>query len=274
MKKLMEYKIISGRTVEIKRSFLPVRSRGEQTQRRGNRRAGTSSEKKIKANEISCMRQLARTINVNFDAGDGFVTLKYDPKHLPADFTAAKKTAEKFMRKLRTAFKKLYGRNPKTILINANWSPRRKAPARLHHHLICEKDVIELARKLWEGGGFSLEILDSRGDHSKLAGYLIENLQGLPNEKHFHPSRNLDKPIYTEPVPVADVEGVQAVKGAVIEEHGKSEDEDGRVIGSYLRCSLPEKPRVRGGQIYLTRRPRRQTRPQSDYMPGILAADE
>ena len=254
MKKLMEYKIISGRTVEIRRSWMPVREKGEPRPRRGARKAGSSSEKKIKANEISAARDLARRINMNFDAGDGFLALKYDNEHLPADFQAAKEYAAKFMRKFRTEYRKAFGRAPKTILVNANWNPKHDCPARLHHHLLVPGDGIELARKLWTGGGFNLEQLDGRGDHSDLAAYLIANLRGMPNEKHYHPSRNLDKPIYTEPVPVEDVEDVRAEKGSVIKAHESSADEDGRITSCYLRCVLPEAPRVRGGRISMTRR--------------------
>lgn len=268
----MEYKIISGRTVEIKRSYLSVRP-GEK-KRRGTRKAGRSSCRKIKANELSAARELARLINVNFPAGSGFLSLKYVNAQLPADFEAAKACVGRFMRRLRTAYRRETGHAPKLILVNANWSPRRQAPARLHHHLILPADGIELARKLWPGGGFSLECLDSRADHSALAEYLIENLHGMPNEKHWHPSRNLDRPIYTEPVPVDDVEGVKAEKGSVIKEHRVSVDEEGRTTAAYLRCVLPEAPRVRGGQIYLTRRTRRTADPERDYLKGIRDGDE
>lgn len=252
MRQLVEYKIISGRTVEIRRSYLSVR--GGRKEKRRARKAGSSSLKKIKANEKSAALALARLININFPAGSGFLSLKYDAAHLPASFEEAKGRAEKFMRKYRTAYKREHGENPKTILVNANWSPKHDAPARLHHHLLVTADGIELARRLWEGGGFSCECLDSRGDHTDLAAYLILNLHDMPNEKHYHPSRNLDKPIVTEPVPVNDVEGIKAEKGSVMKDYQKSEDEDGNIVGTYLRCVLPEPPRVRGGQIIMTRR--------------------
>ena len=258
MKRLMEYKIISGRTVEIRRSYLSVRSPGEPARRRGARKAGSSSERKVKANETEISRRLARLINVNFPAGSGFLALKYDGDHLPASFEDAKACAEKFMRKFRAAYRKQHGTNPKTILVNANWSPSRNAPARLHHHLLVPEDGIELARKLWPGGGFSEESLDSRADHSQLAAYLVANLNGMPQEQHWHPSRNLDKPLVTEPVPVQDVEGIKPEKGSVIRDFTTSVDEDGRITGTYLRCVLLEAPRVRGGQITLTRRARRE----------------
>lgn len=250
---LMEYKIISGRTVEIRRSYLSVRQTGEK-KRRGARRAGSSSLKKISANEREAVRILARQININFPAGSGFVSLKYDGDHLPADFESAKAHAEKFRRRFRAAYRRMTGHNPKSILVNANWSPRRNAPARLHHHFLIPEDGIELVRQLWDGGGFAVECLDNRADHTDLAAYLIGNLHGMPNEKHWHPSRNLGKPFVTEPVPVEEVEDIRAEKGSTIKDFLETKDEDGNVIGTYIRCVLPEAPRVRGGQIYLTRR--------------------
>lgn len=250
----MEYKIISGRTVEIRRSYLSVRSPGEPPKRRGARKAGSSSEKKIRANEVSQVRELARLININFPAGSGFLSLKYDPAHLPADFAAAKKFADAFMRKFRDTYRKEHGFLPVTILINANWSPKHKCPARLHHHLLVPEDGIELARRLWQGGGFNLECLDGRGDHTDLAAYLIANLNGMPNEKHWHASRNIGRPIYTEPVPVQSVEAIKPERGSVLKDFQPTKDEDGNLTSCYLRCVLPEPPRVRGGQIIMTRR--------------------
>ena len=61
MRKLMEYHIISGRTVETRRTWLP--SGPTVRKKRGIRRAGASSLKKIKANEKSCVMNLARSSN-------------------------------------------------------------------------------------------------------------------------------------------------------------------------------------------------------------------
>ena len=258
MKKLMEYKIISGRTVEIRRSYLPCRKAGETAARRSPRKAGNSSEKKIKANETSSARQLARGINSTMEAGDIFATLKYDKDHYPQSEEDAIQIMEKFLRELRRAFRKDYGRNPKMFWVDANWSPKRNAPARLHHHLVIEREAETMISQLWNGGGLILVYLDNRGDHSDLAAYLAANVHGRPGKKKWHASRNVERPIYTEPVEVDDVEDVQAEPGSVIKDHEESQDEDGRVISKYIRCLLPEAPKVRGGRILLPRKPRRR----------------
>ena len=258
MKKLMEYKIISGRTVEIRRSYLPCRKAGEEKPKRGPRKAGSSSEKKIKANETSSVRELARGVNATMEAGDIFATLKYDKDHYPASEEEAIRIMSKYIRKLRVKFREMYGRNPKHFWVDANWSPKRNAPARLHHHLVIEREAEALLSSLWEGGGLILVYLDNRGDHSDLAAYMVANVHGRPNKKKWHASRTVDRPIYTEPVEVEDVEDVQPEPGSVIKDHEESQDEDGRVISKYIRCLLPEAPQVRGGQILLPKKPRRR----------------
>ena len=63
----------------------------------------------------------------------------------------------------------------------------------------------------------------------------------------------------TEPEEVSDVEAVTPEYGSTIMDVEHTQDEDGRVTGSYLRCRLPERPKVRGGQIVLPKRGRRRT---------------
>ena len=249
MKRLMEYKIISGRVTEIRRSWLPVRQAGEPKPKRAPRVAGASSEKKIKANEKSSALEAARVINVNFGKGDCLVTAKYDERHLPADYESAERDVEKALRELRRRFKAMKGENPIIFRVTANWSPKRNAPARLHQHLIMEPAAEKLFREIWQGGGYSMEELDNRGDHSDLAAYLVANVHGRPGKKKWHVSRNVKRPIYTEPEPVDDVEGIAPEKGSVIKAHEANCDEDGRVTSTYLRCLLPEGQKVRGGKI-------------------------
>ena len=261
MKKLMEYKIISGRTVETRRSWLPIGPTYRKP--RGTRTAGSSSLKKIKANERERKRNLARLINCNFGTGDGFLTLKYDDAHYPEDlaYETAEKDLKRFLRKLRTVYRRETGNALKSISITANWSPRRQAPARLHQHLVIPADAVEIARKLWpEFGGAGTVIaadLNDEGDYTALASYLIENVHGRPAGKNSYScSRGLAKPIYTEPVEVEDVEDVQPDYGAVVKDIEETRDEDGRIVGKYQRCVWKQPPKIRGGQIVLPRRRR------------------
>lgn len=265
MRRLMEYKIISGRTVETRRSWLSIGPTYRKP--RGTRKAGASSLKKIAANERDRIRQLARTINCNFKAGDSFVTLKYTDDHYPPDlsYDTAAEDLKKFIRKLRTAYKRKTGSALHGIWETANWSPRRKAPARLHQHLVMPADAADLIKDLWpEFGGIGTVIiadLNDEGDYTKVAAYMIENVHGRPaGENRYSCSRGMAKPIVTEPVEVDDVETIQPDYGAIVKDIQETLDEDGRVIGKYQRCVWKTPPKVRGGQIILPRRkPRRES---------------
>ena len=256
MKKLVEYKIISGNVIETRRTYMSARN-VEGKSRRAPKVAGSSSESKIKANERECARELARRINANFSAGDAHLVLKYDEVTLPADYAGAEERIGKFLRKYKAEFKKTTGRTAKAIWVTADRSPRRQAGARLHHHLILEREGRELAVKLWGESLVSYEALDGRLDHSELAAYLIANVSPKAGKNKYHCTRNMVKPIYTEPVEVDDIEDVRQEKDAVIKEHSVVTDEDGRVTSSYLRVTLGVKPKVRGGRLCIPKKSKR-----------------
>lgn len=271
MKQWMEYKIVSGKTVETKRSLLSVRSKMEPKPRRAPRVAGNSSEKKIKANEKSSALELARGMNSTMKPGDVHFSLKYDDDaHLPGrdaehplgTYEAGKAAMKKFLDEVRRAFKKEFGRNPKMFWVTGNWSTKYKKPARIHQHLVIERDALTIVINLW-GRVASPEadwitFLDSSGDYSNLAAYLVDNVHNVPpNTRKWHASRNVSRPTYTEPVPVDDVEGIQPEKNSVVKDYVASVDEDGRVISTYMRCVLPVAPKVRGGKLIIPRTEKR-----------------
>jgi len=268
MKRLMKYYVISDRTVEERASLLSPSSSRKKS--RGIRRAGTSSLKKIKANERSSVQRLAREIGCNMSAGDAFVTCKYDKEHYPGSLNPAdnvpgsvwyEKAADnltRFWRKCRAQYKKRTGKSLKGFWQTANWSPKREAPARLHHHIIIPSDAVETVREIWPlFGGIGTVIvkdLDGDNDRTRLAEYMVSNVSGkLPGMKGWSGSRGMEQPVLSEPEEIRSVEELQPPAGAVIKAVREITDEDGIVIGKYLRYVLPEKPRVRGGQIIIPR---------------------
>lgn len=258
----MEYKIISGSVVEVKRTWMNALPNVKKP--RGTRIAGNTSLRKIKQNEIEKKKQLARILNANIEKGWNFATFKYDDEHLPADYNALKESGKKFLRDFRTAFKAAYGRNPRYIWTNANWKPlkdgRGDCPARLHHHLVVEPCSWDMLRELWPTpNGVSIEPIDGRADHTALAKYLVDNVHGLERGQCvWTTSRgNLLKPIYTEPEPVSDIESIEIIPTARQTAFERLDDEDGRTVSTYVRCILPCKPTVRGRQIILPRPPKR-----------------
>lgn len=275
MRKPVKYYIISGRTVEEKRSWIPLGPGYRKP--RGTRRAGASSLKKIKANEQSCVLNLARTINCNFGVGDWFIALKYDDAHYPAsaaadhdqrredEYQQAKQIlTKKFLPKVRKEYEKLTGKKLPAVWVTANWSTREKHFTRIHHHIVLPNDALQIAEKIWKRiGGLGTiypEPMTNEGDYTRIAQYMIDNVQGRPaGENRWSGCRGMLKPVITEPVEVSDVEGVQPLEGGIIKDVMHYMDEDGRTVSSYLRQTLPEKVKIRGGQIVLPKRRRRKS---------------
>ena len=274
MRKLVKYYIISGRTVEEKRSWIPL---GPTYRRpRGTRRAGATSLKKIKANERSRILSLARVINCNFGPGDWFVTLKYDDGHYPAsmktvpeqkreeEYQAAKVLlTKKFLPKLRKEYEKQLGKKLPAVWVTANWSTKQKHFTRIHHHLVLPSDALDIAEKIWRKigglGTVQAETMTAEGDYTRIAEYMIDNVQGRPaGENRWSSCRGMERPVITEPVEVSDIEDVQPLEGGIIKDVMHYHDEDGRTVGAYLRQTLPEKPKIRGGQIVLPNKRRRR----------------
>lgn len=250
----MEYHIISGTVLETRRSYLPVRNGAKK--QRGIRRAGASSAKKIAANERQEALRLGRIFNANFGEGGYLVTLKYDDGRLPGSYEELCENGSKLMRKLGAACKK-EGITLKRVLINANFSPKRQSPARLHHHIVINELPLDMLRRLWPEGQLHIRTLE-RGDLTELASYLLANVHDIgAGKKKWACSKNMDKPTYTEPVEVSEADGIHAPAGAVQTIQIPTYDEEGRQIGSYMRCVLTEKPRVRGGQVIIPKAPKR-----------------
>lgn len=248
----MEYKIISGKVVEIKRSYMPIDRDSKKP--RGQRIAGNSSERKIKENEREQKKRLARILNSNIERGWILITCKYDNATLPADYSALTVSGKKFFRKLREAFKAETGRNPRVIMVNANWNPKENRPARFHHHIIMEPFAWDTIRRLWPvENGVSIERIDNREDHTALAVYLCDNVRGPECGNAWSTSRgNLEKPIYTEPVEVMDgIEDIKIIPTATQTAFERLDGDTGTPVSAYIRCILPEKPTIRGRQIIL-----------------------
>ncbi len=248
MVKIMEYNIISGNVIEIRRCRMTVGS--QPGRKRAPRKAGATSLKKIKQNEKAAERQLARSINCNFGTGALFLTLKYSDIRLPQSVQDAKKEAARFLRNLGRAYRKATGKKLRWILCTSETSSKTGEKVRLHHHIIMDRVDYELICRYWPAEELRYEILDGRTDHTDLAKYIIKNGSRTPNEKKWSCSRGLDKPIYTEPVPVSDFE-IKTPKGATVKEKYTYIDEDYGAASAYLRAVLDKKPSVRGGRVVM-----------------------
>lgn len=267
----MEYHIISGRAIETRRSYMS----GRPKKQRGMRRAGTSSVKKIACNERDTVKALTRLLHCNFWKGFLFVTLKYSNDRLPKSYEEAQKVQERFLRKLRGEAKKTGMDKLRYIAVTANWS-KHDCPARLHHHMVLPPEVsLDTLRRIWPEGEIYIETVSNPGNLSGLAVYLLRNVHGLePGKKKYSPAKGMDKPVYTEPKAVDEVEGVQALPGTYVVAAENTKDEDGRVVGSYIMAMAQEPPKVRGSMVILPKKPKRKESWNDEYMAGIRRADD
>ena len=181
MVRLVEYRIISGPVIEIRRCRMAVGA--QPGRRRAPRKAGASSLKKIMQNEKAAVQRLARIINANFGAGDLWLTLKYSDARLPVTKEEAKKEVSKFIRNLGRTYKKATGRKLRYICCTSDTSSKTGDRVRLHHHLVMDRAAYELLCRYWPQEEISYTILDGRKDHTDLARYIVKNASKTADEK-------------------------------------------------------------------------------------------
>lgn len=244
--KLVEYAIRSGNVVEKRRCRMRMHWTWEAPARRG-KKACKSSAAKIRGNEQESVKKLARMINCNFGAGDLWLTLRW--ADCPEDWDEAYRRIKYFFDRARERMKKETGKALRYI-----WSPGKKSTktgedARPHIHVVMDRLGWETVCALWPEGDVTYRIIDSRGDYTGIARYMVSNA-GYSTERGrraWNTSRGLKKPVYTEPVPVADVESMRAPKGAEITERVILQDEVTGLESGYMRYIVPERAQKHGG---------------------------
>ena len=100
---------------------------------------------------------------------------------------------------------------------------------------------------LWPEQGVTYRRLDGSGDYTGIARYMISNAKGEEGKKKFHPSRGLEKPVYTEPVPVCAHSRMKLPKDASIREQTETRDEESGFYSAYVRYVRKEKERKGNG---------------------------
>lgn len=235
----MEYKIISGSVEEICRGWMPT-TRGDQRVRRGTK-AKKSSIEKIKRNETDAIKKLTRIVNCNFRMGDLWLTLTFPGKE-EITWEAAQTVFDRFLRKLRALYREKNGENIKYVYSHGR-KDKDGNDARPHFHVVLQAVDYELICSLWPQEAVTYRRLDGRKDHVKIAKYMIRNAKGVPGKKKYHTSRSLERPVYTEPVPVHINTKIKLPKDAIICEQHKTRDYESGFTSEYVRYIRPEKER-------------------------------
>lgn len=199
-------RVRAGRTVEH-RKFQSFRVHTEGVKRGPNR--GTTSEKQARVNERVSEEHLRWDINANFDHRDLHAVLHYYAKD--TTFSQVLRDRAAFLKELRRlceARKIMY----RYILVIET-----KRMTNPHMHLIISRMDPEIICQAWQavptgGGSVSFQPLDRRGNHCKLASYLMKESRSTMERyrelgirgKRYSKSQNMVKPEITyEVVPAA-----------------------------------------------------------------------
>ncbi len=131
-----------------------------------------SSRAQMRVNERKAEEQLRWKLNANFGAGDYHLVLHYCDK--PQELEKAERDKQTFLRLLRKESRAL-GIEWKYIACTET-----KRMTNIHHHVILPKIDSEILFSVWEktvgegAGNISIRPLDRRGNHAKLANYLMK----------------------------------------------------------------------------------------------------
>lgn len=185
-----------GRVREIRKMFTG------RIHTKGAKRAaqtGTTSEMQKAINERRAEDELRWTLNANFQRGDFHVVLHYYDKEVTLEQSG--KDLTRFLRLLRDQ-KKARGESLRFVACTET-----KRMTNVHHHIIMEKSDLQELQDLWDktigpNGNVSLKPMDSRGQHAKLANYLMKETRKTMERfremgrkvNRFRKSRNLQRP--------------------------------------------------------------------------------
>lgn len=226
---------------------------------RAAKHKGTTAKHKDK-NLNQAARQLARTINCNFSAGDLWVTLTYAPEHLPADAEAADRACALFWRRLGRALSE-QGVKVKGFWLTADKDGKTGQPEALHHHLVISAEGVDVrwsedavsctvgGRELadiWGNGTIDVEELREQADYTPIAVYCVRQACGGENAKKWHPSRGLKKPVVESERVVQYCHELRAPAGATVSEIGHYDEATGNHYIRYIRRPRERKQKIGG----------------------------
>ena len=194
----------AGRVREVKK-YYTTRYNKKGVKRSPNLKQTKAAQHKV--NERAAEDRLRWKINANFRRHDMHIVLHYYDQ--ARTLKEAERDLSRFKKIMRRAYKK-QGREMKYIS-----AIETKRMTNIHMHLIVNKIDAEIIATVWseitgDTGGVSIRLLDRRGNHAKLAAYLIketsqpvdseeederaESNRRLPGSKRYSCSRNLVAP--------------------------------------------------------------------------------
>lgn len=172
----VERTVVAGRVRETRKMYTSRYNRsGERRQKKEN----PTPEKQQRVNERKAEEQLRWKLNANFGANDFHLVLHYTDKLKPVDPEAGEEHKKKFLRLLCKECRK------QGIVWKYIACTEHKYKLNLHHHIVMPAMPVELIQQVWwkvvgeDGGNISIKPLDRRGNHGKLAAYLMKESRSM-----------------------------------------------------------------------------------------------
>ena len=219
---IREKKTISGKLLEA--DFYPIFADGRKMQSRAPKTKPSTAEQE-RYNQKQATKRFIRLVNANFETGDQFVHVTYDPEHAPFDEEKAKNDMRNFFRRVKTkraaelkrVLKLLEAAPDDEILLEKKRkleesfryayvleektykSGSHKGKSNYHAHIFMtgglDRDMVE---DLW---GLGVRVNADRLQLERFgpeaaAKYCAKDPKG---KKRFYSSRNLKKPITPKP---------------------------------------------------------------------------
>ena len=219
----------------------------------------TKSERKMKSdiakvrqNEASAEKRLARLIHANFTSRDLLLGLDYDGpgyETITRDaegedwedrvYMAGHRQLRLWLARVRYACKAA-GVPFRYIAITSDMDGETGAYERVHHHVIVNEAAAEIALSKWRLGGTHREHLYDVIDQTPLAVYLLRQVRRLEETKKYIPSRTLVIPQPRDRIAKGGSELAVPRGGQLLH---RAEWQPGRP--QYIRYILPEVGKIR-----------------------------
>lgn len=239
---------IAGKVCEKIKYWVP----GKRPQRVGRR---TEADiKKQEHNETQTIRSAARALNENFKAGDVILGLDYSDEGLgkicgKVDELYELDEAERLLNIYETAAHemKLFLRRVKRecdkqgvefkygVAVTSDMNGETGELVRVHHHMVINKEALEIAQQKWPFGGVHYKTLSVQDDYTAVAEYFIRQTRKIKDAKKFVCSKNLVRPMPKDRIVPSSAE-IRVPAGCVLLH--RSEFKPGRP--QYIRYVMPQ----------------------------------
>lgn len=219
----------------------------------------TRSARRLKAeiakqqqNEASAEKRLARLLNENNTSGDYLVGLDYSDQGLALLgegmdeddlYHAAHHQLRLWLRRASRACKEAGVPLRVTAAVTSDMDGKTGEAVRVHHHVVINREAMEIALGKWTLGGTHHEHIYDQVDQTALAAYLLNQVRRLPDEKKYIRTRNLRVPQPKDRIAKGGSELAVPRGGQLIH---RNEYRPGRP--QYIRYILPEVGKIRRGQ--------------------------